>query len=88
MVTTAERAPAGDIAVPKVVITMPAYRAELTLAKTVADIPRDVAALLILVDDASPTTRPRSRESSGSTSTSIPRTAATVGTRRPATRRR
>ena len=33
---------------------MPAYRAELTLAKTVADIPQDVADLLILVDDASP----------------------------------
>ena len=38
----------------KVVITMPAYRAESTLAKTVADIPRDVNAELILVDDASP----------------------------------
>jgi len=33
---------------------MPAYRAEQTLAKTVADIPREVADLLILVDDASP----------------------------------
>ena len=33
---------------------MPAYRAEHTLAKTVADIPRDIADLLILVDDASP----------------------------------
>jgi hypothetical protein len=40
--------------VPKVVITMPAYRAEQTLAQTVAEIPRDVADLLILVDDASP----------------------------------
>src|SRR5829696_2449525 len=40
--------------VPKIVITMPAYRAEQTLAKTVADIPREVADLLILVDDASP----------------------------------
>ena len=38
----------------KVVITMPAYRAESTLAKTVADIPRDIDAQLILVDDASP----------------------------------
>jgi glycosyltransferase involved in cell wall biosynthesis len=36
------------------VITMPAYRAEQTLAKTVADIPREIADLLILVDDASP----------------------------------
>jgi glycosyltransferase involved in cell wall biosynthesis len=33
---------------------MPAYRAELTLAQTVADIPADVADLMILVDDASP----------------------------------
>lgn len=38
----------------KVVITMPAYRAERTLAKTVADIPEGVADQLILVDDASP----------------------------------
>jgi hypothetical protein len=33
---------------------MPAYRAEGTLARTVADIPPDVADQLILVDDASP----------------------------------
>jgi 2-polyprenyl-3-methyl-5-hydroxy-6-metoxy-1,4-benzoquinol methylase len=39
---------------PKVVITMPAYRAEGTLAKTVADIPPGVADGIILVDDASP----------------------------------
>ena len=39
---------------PKVVITMPAYRAEGTLAKTVADIPAGVADEIILVDDASP----------------------------------
>ncbi|MGH2785346.1 MAG: bifunctional glycosyltransferase/class I SAM-dependent methyltransferase [Actinomycetota bacterium] len=38
---------------PKVVITLPAYRAEATLAKTVADIPAGVADQLILVDDAS-----------------------------------
>src|SRR5437867_7021897 len=40
--------------VPKVVITMPAYRAEHTLEKTIADIPEGVADQLILVDDASP----------------------------------
>ena len=39
---------------PKVVITMPAYKAEATLARTVADIPAGVADHLILVDDASP----------------------------------
>jgi 2-polyprenyl-3-methyl-5-hydroxy-6-metoxy-1,4-benzoquinol methylase len=39
---------------PRIVITMPAYRAETTLAKTVADIPDDLADELILVDDASP----------------------------------
>lgn len=38
---------------PKVVITMPAYHAEGTLAQTVADIPAGVADELILVDDAS-----------------------------------
>jgi 2-polyprenyl-3-methyl-5-hydroxy-6-metoxy-1,4-benzoquinol methylase len=39
---------------PRIVITMPAYRAESTLAKTVADIPEGLADELILVDDASP----------------------------------
>lgn len=39
---------------PKVVITLPAYRAELTLGRTIADIPAGVADELILVDDASP----------------------------------
>jgi Glycosyl transferase family 2 len=40
--------------VPRIVITLPAYRAERTLAQTVADIPPGVADRLILVDDASP----------------------------------
>jgi hypothetical protein len=40
--------------VPRIVITLPAYRAERTLAQTVADIPAGVADRLILVDDASP----------------------------------
>lgn len=39
---------------PKVVITLPAYRAERTLEKTVRDIPKHMGAELILVDDASP----------------------------------
>jgi 2-polyprenyl-3-methyl-5-hydroxy-6-metoxy-1,4-benzoquinol methylase len=39
--------------VPKVIITLPAYHAEETLARTVADIPAGVADELILVDDAS-----------------------------------
>lgn len=39
---------------PRIVITLPAYRAERTLAQTVADIPPGVADRLILVDDASP----------------------------------
>jgi hypothetical protein len=38
----------------KVVITMPAYNAEATLERTVADIPPGIADQLILVDDASP----------------------------------
>ena len=38
---------------PKVVITLPAYRAERTLERTIAEIPHGVADRLILVDDAS-----------------------------------
>jgi 2-polyprenyl-3-methyl-5-hydroxy-6-metoxy-1,4-benzoquinol methylase len=37
-----------------VIITLPAYRAEMTLEKTLADIPAGVADEIILVDDASP----------------------------------
>ncbi|MEX0985054.1 MAG: glycosyltransferase family 2 protein [Actinomycetota bacterium] len=37
-----------------VVITMPAYRAAQTLARTVEDIPEGIASHLVLVDDASP----------------------------------
>jgi Glycosyl transferase family 2 len=44
----------GEESTPKVVITMPAYRAEATLERTVADIPPGIADRLILVDDASP----------------------------------
>ena len=39
---------------PKVVVTMPAYKAERTLERTVAEIPPGAADKLILVDDASP----------------------------------
>ncbi len=39
---------------PKVVVTMPAYKAERTLAKTVAAIPPGAADEVIVVDDASP----------------------------------
>jgi glycosyltransferase involved in cell wall biosynthesis len=39
---------------PKVVVTLPAYRAALTVGKTVADVPADYADDMILVDDASP----------------------------------
>jgi len=39
---------------PRVVITLPAYRAEETLERTIADIPAGIADELILVDDASP----------------------------------
>jgi glycosyltransferase involved in cell wall biosynthesis len=49
----AERALAGNN-VPKVVITMPACRAETTLERTVADITAGITDRLILVDDASP----------------------------------
>jgi SAM-dependent methyltransferase len=38
----------------RVIITLPAYRAEGTLEKTVAEIPAGIADELILVDDASP----------------------------------
>jgi glycosyltransferase involved in cell wall biosynthesis len=39
---------------PRIVVTMPAYRAELTLAKTLYDIPAGFADEVIVVDDASP----------------------------------
>lgn len=38
----------------KVVITLPAYRAAQTVAKTVADVPEELSEHMILVDDASP----------------------------------
>lgn len=38
----------------KVVITLPAYRAAQTVAKTVADVPAELSEHMILVDDASP----------------------------------
>jgi glycosyltransferase involved in cell wall biosynthesis len=43
-----------DVSSVRIVITMPAYKAEATLARTVADIPPGIADQLILVDDASP----------------------------------
>ncbi|HEX2914226.1 MAG TPA: glycosyltransferase family 2 protein [Chloroflexia bacterium] len=39
---------------PRIVVTMPAYRAEVTLAKTLYDIPPGFADEVIVVDDASP----------------------------------
>ncbi len=39
---------------PKIVVTLPAYKAERTLAKTLYDIPPGFADDIILVDDASP----------------------------------
>jgi glycosyltransferase involved in cell wall biosynthesis len=39
---------------PKIIVTMPAYRAERTLSKTLYDIPLGFADEVILVDDASP----------------------------------
>ncbi len=38
----------------KVIVTMPAYKAERTLEKTLHDLPRESVADIILVDDASP----------------------------------
>jgi 2-polyprenyl-3-methyl-5-hydroxy-6-metoxy-1,4-benzoquinol methylase len=43
----------GGRLAPKVIITLPAFHAESTLARTVDEIPTDVADELILVDDAS-----------------------------------
>jgi glycosyltransferase involved in cell wall biosynthesis len=37
----------------KVIVVLPAYNAEKTIAKTVADIPREIVDEIILVDDAS-----------------------------------
>jgi 2-polyprenyl-3-methyl-5-hydroxy-6-metoxy-1,4-benzoquinol methylase len=47
-------APRANPDAPRVVITLPAYRAEGTLEQTIADIPIGVADEIILVDDASP----------------------------------
>lgn len=41
------------MAKPRVIVVLPAYNAEKTVQKTVADIPRGVADEIILVDDAS-----------------------------------
>src|SRR5436190_8587638 len=38
---------------PKTIVVMPAYNAERTLEKTIADIPRSIVSELILVDDCS-----------------------------------
>lgn len=46
--------PAKGKRLSRVVITLPAYRAEQTLERTVADIPPGIADEVILVDDASP----------------------------------
>ena len=43
----------GRIAYMKVVVVLPAYNAEQTLAQTVADIPQEVVSEVILVDDGS-----------------------------------
>jgi glycosyltransferase involved in cell wall biosynthesis len=43
----------GGAARPKVAVVMPAYNAEKTLARTYADIPKNVVDDVILVDDAS-----------------------------------
>lgn len=45
---------ATAVSKPKVIVTMPAYRAEHTLSKTLYDIPPGLADEVILVDDASP----------------------------------
>lgn len=39
---------------PKVIVVMPAYRAEKTVARTFAEIPANLVSEVILVDDASP----------------------------------
>ncbi len=44
----------GGSSPPRICITLPAYNAERTLAKTLADIPDGIADELILVDDHSP----------------------------------
>jgi glycosyltransferase involved in cell wall biosynthesis len=41
------------VSAPKVVVVMPAYNAEKTLERTVADVPREFVHEIVLVDDAS-----------------------------------
>ena len=73
---------------PKVVVTLPAYCAERTLAKTVAAIPAGAADEVILVDDASPDQTVADRPRLGIQVVVHPRTGATAATRRPVTPRR
>ena len=42
-----------DVTIMKVIVVMPAYNAEITLEKTISDIPRDSVSEIILVDDCS-----------------------------------
>jgi glycosyltransferase involved in cell wall biosynthesis len=51
--SSAEKAPAGERPVGKVIVVMPAMNAAATLAQTVASIPRDWVDEVILVDDHS-----------------------------------
>ena len=71
----------------RVCVVMPAYNAEKTLEKTAAELDRDVADDVIVVDDASHDDTAAIARKLASTSSSTPGTAATAATRRPATPR-
>jgi hypothetical protein len=79
--SSAERALAGSN-VPKVVITVPAYRAETTLERTVADIPAGIAIVFSSSTMRVSTTVSSWHGRSASTFTFLRRTSATEETRR------
>ena len=70
------------------VVTLPAYKAEGTLERTVGALPAGTADHLLLVDDASPDATVDVARRLGSMSGSTIATAATAPTRRPAIERR
>jgi glycosyltransferase involved in cell wall biosynthesis len=74
--------------VPKTVITLPVYRAERTLAQTLAEIPDGVADRLILVDDASPDNTAQVARELGVDVHVHAENLGYGGTKRPATRKR
>jgi len=72
----------------KIVVVMPAYNAELTLVKTLRDIPKDCVEEIILVDDNSRDNTVALARAEGIRVIEHGKTGVTAPIRRPATARR